>query len=49
MGFKLKQMAFYSIVFTRYNYIFWLYTFFNEVSVYHRVFVATFDNLKLGN
>ena len=48
MGFKLKEIVFI-LVFTRYRYISRLCTFFNEASIYHRVFLLTFDKLKLGN
>jgi len=48
-GFKLKEIVFYSLVFTRYNYISRLCTFFDEVSIYQRVFFITFDTLELGN
>jgi len=49
LGFELKAIVFCSLVFSRYNHISRLCTFFNEASIYQHVFFVTFDKLKLGN
>ena len=49
MGFKLKEIVFYSIVFISHNSIYRLCTFFNGFPYIIVYFFVTFDKLKLVN